>query len=233
MRQFKANVKKIEKLTKDVFQYDFDFGRDPEPFAAGQFFMIDLLDGKPEKAQRAYSTCSAPNSEYFSLCLKLVPGGRGSTYFSNMKVGDECSFTGPYGRFVLQENEKDVLMIATGTGLAPFMAMIEVLWAKGFSKPVTLYFGVAGQSDLFFVDTMKKWEKEHDNFTVNICLSRPEPGWKGLKGRVTAHLDDAVLDTANTSIYLCGNGDMIKDVRNMMLARGVPKEDVHFEQFWA
>lgn len=233
MRQFKANLKKIEKLAEDVFRYDFDFVNDPVPFDAGQFFMIDILDGRPEKAQRAYSTCSAPNPEYFSLCIKLVAGGRGSNYFSNLKVGDECSFTGPYGRFVLQENGKDVLMISTGTGIAPFMAMIEVLWANNFKKPVTLYFGVAGQSDLFFVDTLKKWEAEHDNFTLNICLSRPEAGWKGLKGRVTAHLDDAILDPANTSIYLCGNGDMIKEVREMMLTRGVAKEDINFEQFWA
>lgn len=234
MKQFKAPLKKIEKLTENVWHFDFDYSSDPVDFLPGQFFMIDILDGNPEKAQRAYSTASAPtNKEFFSLCLKLIPGGRASTYFENLKLGDVCSFTGPYGRFVLEDSEKDVVMVATGTGIAPFIAMLPVLWEKGFSKPVTLYFGVASQKDLFYLETLEKWQKEHENFTVLICLSDPEPGWKGLKGRVTAHLPDLPMEVGNTKIYLCGNGEMIKEVREILLARGVAKEDIHFEQFWA
>ncbi len=234
MKQFKAPLKKVSKLTENVWEFDFDYSKDPIDFQPGQFFMIDILDGNPEKAQRAYSTASAPsNKEFFTLCLKLIPGGRASTYFESLKVGDECSFIGPYGRFILEDSEKDIVMVATGTGIAPFMAMMPVLWEKGFNKPVTVYFGVAAEPDLFYLDILKKWEAEHDNFTVLITLSKPEPGWKGLKGRVTPHLEEAPFDTGNTIIYLCGNGEMIKDVRELMIKRGISKEDIHFEQFWA
>ncbi len=234
MKLFKAPVKKITKLTENVWVYDFDYSKDPLDFQPGQFFMIDVLDGNPQKAQRSYSIASSPaNKEFFSICIKLIEGGRGSNYFKSLKVGDECSFIGAYGRFFLQDLEKDIVMVATGTGVAPFMSMLSVLWDKGFNKPVTLYFGVKNESDLFYLDILKKWEAEHDNFTLLITLSDPPAGWKGLKGRVTAHLEEAMIEAGNTAIYLCGNGAMIKDVREMMLAKGIPKEDIHFEQFYS
>lgn len=234
MKLFKAPVKKITKLTENVWVYDFDYSNDPLDFQPGQFFMIDILDGNPQKAQRSYSIESSPsNKEFFSICIKLIEGGRGSNYFKSLKVGDECNFIGAYGRFVLQDSEKDIVMVATGTGVAPFMSMLRVLWDKGFNKPVTLYFGVKNESDLFYLDILQQWEQEHDNFTLLITLSDPPAGWKGLKGRVTTHLEDAMIDPGNTSIYLCGNGGMIKDVREMMLAKGVQKEDIHFEQFYS
>ena len=234
MKLFKAPVKKITKLTENVLEYDFDYSKDPLDFLPGQLFMIDVLDGNPQKAQRSYSIASSPsNKEFFSICIKLINGGRGSEYFKRLKVGDACNFIGAYGRFFLQDSEKDILMVATGTGVAPFMSMISVLWDKGFNKPVTLYFGVATESDLFYLDILKKWEAEHDNFTLLITLSEAEAGWKGLKGRVTPHLEEAVIDIGNTAIYICGNGNMIKDVRELMLSKGVPKEDIHFEQFYA
>ncbi|MEK9166995.1 MAG: FAD-dependent oxidoreductase [Patescibacteria group bacterium] len=234
MKLFKAPVKNISKLTENVYEYDFDYSKDPLDFLPGQFFMIDVLDGNLVKAQRAYSIASSPeNKDFFTICIKLIPGGRASSYFAGLKIGDECSFIGSYGRFVLQDSEKDIVMVATGTGIAPFMSMLNVLWSKGFSKPVTLYFGVATETDLFYLDILKKWEEEHDNFTFLITLSEESSGWKGLKGRVTPHLEEALIDAGNTAIYLCGNGNMIKDVRDLMLERGIPKEDIHFEQFWA
>lgn len=200
-------------------------------FKPGQFFMMKVEDGEAP-VNRAYSVASPPNAEGFSLCIKLIPGGRGSEYLRGKKEGDELTFMGPFGHFFLREDaEKDIVMISTGTGLAPFMSMLPVLFEQGFKKPITLLFGVRHESDLFYVEELRKWEEEHDNFTAVISLSRPDENWEGETGRVTEHLANMPIDTENTKIYICGNGAMVKDVRNQMVEAGVDKKDIHLEQF--
>lgn len=231
MANFSTRLKSAIKLTEDTYQYDFAWNGEAIPFEAGQFFLLEVEDGGP-KATRAYSTASAPgNKELFSLVLKLIPGGRASEFLRKMELGHEVKFQGPFGHFKLTNSEKDLIMVATGTGLAPYMGMLAVLLEKGWKKPIRLYFGVRFQEDLFYVDQLRTWEQQHPNFKAFVTLSRPPEGWTGLSGRVTDHLKD--IDAQNSQVFICGNGDMVKSVKELMEQKGVPKEDLHFELFSA
>lgn len=230
MNRFKTKLKSVLNLARDVWHFDFAFIGSSIDFKAGQYFMLEVPESDEKRISRAYSIESSPlQKDFFSLCIKLVEGGKASGYFKNLQVDNEVSFVGPYGHFLLQESDKNIIFVATGTGIAPFMSMMDVLWSKGFDRSVSLYFGVSSEEDLFYMNELRKWESEHENLKLFVTLSHPSDKWEGLKGRVTAHLETA--DVENSKIYLCGNGEMIKDVRDLMLAKGVAKDDIHFEAF--
>lgn len=231
IQKFTASLLRSLPLATDVFQYDFSWDEAPVDFAAGQFFMLEVQD-EQGKVNRAYSVASAPSKkDGFSLCVKLIPEGRGSRVFRNLETGARLNFMGPFGHFMLADSPKDIVMVATGTGLAPFMSMLPTLLEGGRAGRVDLYFGVRHEEDLFYVDTLRAWEAEYSNFHVHVTLSQPPDGWTGLRGRVTEHLTD--FDPAAVQVYICGNGDMVKAVKEQVEAAGVPKVDIHLEQFTA
>lgn len=233
MHKISAKLLQKEELTHDVYQFDFDFGGEPFPFKAGQFFILNVEDGQEPPANRSYSIASPPSeSKHFSLCVKLIPGGRASEVLRALEPGAHLNFMAPFGHFVLkEEDEKAIVMVATGTGLAPFMSMLPELFARAYQRPITLYFGVRHEEDLFYMDQLNAWAKEHENFTFIPMLSRPSETWKGAQGRVTEHFLNHDLDPEKTRIYICGGGSMVKEVKKMAEDKGVPKDSIHFELF--
>ena len=229
IQKFAAKLLRSIPLTADTYQLDFAWASEPVPYEAGHFFLLEVEDGG-DKVTRAYSISSAPSEkEFFSLCLKFLPGGRASEYLKNMEIGQEVHFQGPFGHFKLTDSKKDILMVATGTGIAPFIGMVPTLLEQGFKKKIALYFGVRFEEDLFYLAQFKTWEKKNSKFKSFVTVSRPTEKWKGLSGRVTEHLEP--LDIKDCEVYICGNGDMVKTVKEMMEAKGAQKPDLHFELF--
>lgn len=223
----KSKLLKSEQLTHDVFQYDFDFGGTPTDFQPGQFFILKVADGKEPKVNRSYSIASEPNSEFFSLCVKLIPEGRGSEFLRHLPIGGMAEFMAPLGHFFLREGDKDIVMVATGTGLAPFMSMLP----RVGQRKVTLLFGVRHREDLFYLEELQQIASSNPNVQLKITLSQPDETWEGEKGRVTDHFEKMDLDATKTQIYICGNGQMVKDIKAMADAKGFVKTDVFLEQF--
>lgn len=229
MKKFTAQLEKVVPLNLDVFQFDFKYEAEGIDFLAGQFVMVEVPGGE-KKLTRAYSISSVPSwKEGFSLCVKILPDGKASQYLKALQVGDQASFMGPFGHFVLADSPKDIVMVGTGTGLAPFMGMLPSLFERQWAEPITLYFGVRHEEDLFYIEELRKWEHDHSNFKAVITLSQPLETWTGEKGRVTEHIQR--LPVENIQVYICGNGDMVKSVKDLLDARGVPKTDIHLEQF--
>ena len=228
MKKFTSKLVKSTQLNHDVFQFDFTYPEDLD-FLAGQFFMLEVPT--PErKMTRSYSIESEPdNKEFFSLCVKLIEGGIGSEYLRKMQVGDEAGFMATFGHFVIKDSPKDAILVATGTGLAPFMSMLPTWFKAGATQKITLYFGVRHAEDLFYVDELRAWEKEHSNFHAVITLSQATEDWTGDTGRVTEYLEKLTFE--NSTVYICGNGDMVKSVKDLLDAKGVAREDICLEQF--
>ncbi len=225
-----CTLKSARELAPDVFHYEFSL---PEAlnFKPGQFMTLKVKDELPP-VTRSYSIASAPNgSGEFALCIKLIPGGRGSEYLRKATIGAELEFMGPFGHFVLEDSPKDIVMVATGTGLAPFMGMLPVLFQQNFAGKIHLLFGVRHEEELFYQDELAAWAATHPNFTFVSTLSRPSETWKGATGRVTEQFQSLPLDLQNTLIYICGNGQMVKDIRTLALEKGLDKKAIHLEQF--
>lgn len=225
LQLYQARVDRIRTLTHDVREITFRL-IDPKDitFKAGQFVSFEMLHPTLNKpVTRPYSIVSPPDRrDHVTLLLNLVPGGPGSTYLFGLKEGDEARFKGPAGSFYLkEEGERDLLFVATGTGIAPFRCMLDHLFEQGFSRSVTLYWGLRSQRDLYYQQEFEALAKRHENFSFTTTLSRPEPGWQGAAGRVTKLVEERVSSVAGLSLYLCGNSGMISEVSAFIGRKGL------------
>ncbi len=229
----KAKVVRNEYISKTVFEIDFEL-KDPIPFEAGQFVMVKFKDPEnPEKnMSRSYSVASNPESPVLTLCIKFVEGGKGTTYLSNLKAGDETEIWGPYGRFTYKtQKPRYPFFIATGTGIAPYYSMISSQRFEEFQPTrLTCLLGVRTEDEILYADSFKKLE----NCEFIPVVSQPNGSWQGFKGRVTHFLKELPYnhDWSLADYYLCGNGAMITEVKEFLMSKGVPKDQVFQEIYF-
>lgn len=234
-----ARLAAAHPIAADVVEYRFALEPEDAGLAwrSGQFISISIGqsdDGTP--ILRSYSLASRPDGSGFRLVLKLVPGGVASEWFRRLRPGDRVRFTGPMGFFVLdlQPHPGDIVFGATGTGLAPFVPMIEDLLARGDPGPIHLHFGVRDEADLFWQDELTRLEAgSGGRVRTTISLSRPSDTWAGARGRITPRILDALPALARPTFYLCGNGAMIREVKAGLIERGVDrKRQIRTEAFF-
>lgn len=219
----------IELLEKTQLTHDVVVLRFERPahfvFQAGQFVQFLIPEGG-RGVKRSYSIASSPDTAYLEFLVKLIPGGKGSQYFGAMQVGDEAQISVPRGVFTLKlDDTSKKIFVATGVGIAPIMSMIES--APG-SALMHLLFGVRTQADLFWSSRLGDVQKQKTGLTYDICLSR-ESVLPFFHGRVSAKLLE-VLDL-QAKYYVCGNLEMVKDIRTLLLESGVSMKQLHFEIF--
>ena len=221
-----------KNLTEDVFEIMVQ-PTENFNFQAGQFVTFKIDDQVPP-CFRAYSIASAPNTDpNFDICIKLVNKGRGSNWLQNLKPDDTVNFLGPNGKFTFTSPvDKKIIFVATGTGIAPFKAIIEDELKKGNTQTFHLIFGVRYIKDIFYQDFFEDLAKKHQNFTFDLTLSKPENGdWSGKTGRVTDLLQKLEIDETNTEVYICGLKDMINSVSEILKEKGLGEEMIHFEKY--
>jgi NAD(P)H-flavin reductase len=159
-----------------------------------------------------------------------VPGGPGSEYLFALREGDVTTFKGPVGSFMLRDGTRDLLFVATGTGIAPFRAMLSSLAAAGSSRAVTLLWGLRGERDLYYQDELEDLRFRLPHFAFTTTLSRPVGDWRGAVGRVSPLVEALVTNVANLDVFLCGNAAMIRDVREIIRKKGLCP--IHTEEYY-
>lgn len=228
-----ATLIRKTQVTPDVF--DLLFKTDPFfPFKAGQFASIRFPAQKPPFF-RPYSIACRPHEDNRTLqfCVKKIPGGPASTYICELEEGVSVEIKGPSGHFLAdQAAVKTYYFITTGTGVAPLKAMVEdMLIAKGITTPMFLVFGFRSEHDRFYLDACDALKSRFPNFDYAVTLSQPSPAWTGEAGRVTAYLQTHLTGVLDKHYYLCGIGEMVKDVRTYLQGLGVPKDQIHYERY--
>lgn len=225
IQRFTAKVIGVRQLTHDVRQVDFGLIEPPEiRFKAGQFVSFEVPDARTGRTvTRPYSIVSSPSSLHMvSLLLNLVPHGPGSTYLFGLREGDETRFSGPAGNFYLRDDpRRDLLLVATGTGIAPIRSMLLANADRPQPSRTTLFWGLRSQRDLYYGDELARMSRDLPGSSHVITLSRPEPGWQGPSGRVTTLIEREVHDVKRFAVYLCGNSGMITDVTRIIQAKGL------------
>lgn len=192
-------------------------------FNPGQFVQFKIPDGE-KFVHRSYSISSSPSNPYLEFCIKTVPSGKAGVYFSQMKVGDMGEVSLAKGLFTPKDKTVHRIFIATGVGLTPFMSMLE---HSLDGEEIDLLFGVRSEADIFWLERLEKIKAVNSKFNYRLTLSQPSPVWNGLKGRVTDHIK---IDQ-NAHYYLCGNMDMVKEVRSILISNGLDTKSIHFEIF--
>ena len=199
-------------------------------FLPGQYVNLQV-PGTSET--RAYSFSSLQSGGAVSFLIRNVPGGLMSSFLGNQaKAGDAMTLTGPLGSFYLRDIKRPLLLLAGGTGLAPFLAMLEKIAAEGSAHPLHLIYGVTNDFDLVEMDKLEAFAARIPNFTFAACVANPESSHP-LKGYVTQHIAPGQLNDGDVDIYLCGPPPMVEAVSQDLRQRGIQPANFYYEKFAA
>ncbi|HLR36641.1 MAG TPA: FAD-binding oxidoreductase [Chitinophagaceae bacterium] len=203
-------------------------------FKPGQFITLDLpIADKPSRRWRSFSIASAPDGNELELVIVHLKGGAGSTYlFKEAKIGEKIRFQGPKGIFTLPEKiDRDLFMICTGTGIAPYRSMLQDLKNRKYNSEHNIYliFGTRTQKDLLYVDEMKNFEKNISNFYYIPTLSREK--WAGETGYVHAIYERLSSKKQPAHFFVCGWREMVKEARQRIKAIGYDRKAIHQELY--
>ena len=204
-------------------------------FVAGQWLSFKQLKPDGEEITRAYSIASPPaDDNRFALCLNRVQDGFMSNFLCDMKEGGEIGCQGPFGDFILRPPMRDALLIATGTGIAPFRSMLHWLLAdeaRHQRKHFSLVFGSRYEKDIYYHDEFLRLAGGHPNFHYLPTLSRGDAEWKGVRGYVQEHVPQIVQGRTDMQAYICGLDKMVSANRELLKSLGWDRKSIHYEKY--
>jgi len=206
-------------------------------FKPGQYVQLKapIYEGSTEEVYRAYSIASSPLSkDYIDLVIGYVPQGIATTYVHfHLREGDTVNINGPYGDFYYQDNEREMIMVAVGTGVAPILSILRYMKEMNIKRKARFYFGARTTKDLFMPDFFRELEDSLYDFKFIPCLSREpaDSGWDGFRGRVNNAIDQFLEDGENKEAYLCGSEAMINSVVEALKKKGISEDLIYYDKF--
>lgn len=203
-----------------------------------------------ETVFRAYSMANYPGEEgIIMLNVRIAsppprapegtPPGKVSSFIFDLKPGDKCTISGPYGEFFIKETQNEMVYIGGGAGMAPLRSHIfELLKGQAESgRKISYWYGGRSLRELFYVDEFRALEEKFPNFSFHIALSDPLPedNWTGLTGFIHQVLQDEYLKDhkapEDIEYYICGPPMMLSAVQGMLDNLGVEPENIAFDDF--
>ncbi|MFJ4255632.1 benzoate 1,2-dioxygenase electron transfer component BenC [Pseudomonas monteilii] len=199
-------------------------------FLPGQYVNLKVPGSEQS---RAYSFSSLQKDGEVSFLIRNVPGGLMSSFLTNLaKAGDSMSLAGPLGSFYLRPIQRPLLLLAGGTGLAPFTAMLEKIAEQGSEHPLHLIYGVTNDFDLVELDRLQALAARIPNFTYSACVANPDSQYPQ-KGYVTQHIEPRHLNDGDVDVYLCGPPPMVEAVSQYVREQGITPANFYYEKFAA
>ena len=238
VKQYDYHVEFIKDVTPTIKHLRLTLPEKEEiEFKAGQYVQIlaPKYKGSDEEVYRAYSIASSPmDTKAVELYIGYVKEGKATTYVHNfLKENQKLTVVGPYGDFFYRDSDREMIMVAIGTGMAPIMSILKYMRSNNIQRKVTFYFGARSADDLFETETLEQLQRDLPNFKLVTCLSRPTEkcNWTGEKGRVTDMLEKFVTDASDAEAYLCGSPVMIDSVIPILREKGMAEENILYDKF--
>jgi CDP-4-dehydro-6-deoxyglucose reductase len=229
----KAHVARVSELAPSVRGLALEVADGPLDFVAGQWVNVEAPTVRGME-KRAYSIASAPGANLLELAVTLVPEGALSPSLHALPQGAEVSVDGPQGFFTREGPLRDspTLLVATGTGLAPFRSMLLAAGGQAANRaPITVLFGCRTEEDIL-------WRSEFDELArtgdirFEVSLSRPGAGWQGRRGYVQSHVAELASALGQPHVFICGLNRMVSEVRAVCKGElGYPRTSIHSERY--
>lgn len=196
-------------------------------FVPGQFVSL-ILPKEGKELRRSYSIASLSDGKNIELCIKILKKGQATPLIDTFQVGDMVEVMGPLGRFILNEKslQKDIVFVATGTGITPFRPMVDFLLKKGFNKRIILVAGYRTEKDRLYHKEFDILAEKYNHFLYHTVLSRSETKEKEYVQDVLERIAPSYVD-----YYICGLKEMVFGVKELLLQKGIPQEDIYFERY--
>ncbi len=205
-----------------------------EVYAPGHIVAVYVPDPTGRWVRHPYSVSWADGAR-IGVLYRVIPGGRTTPFLATMRPGEILRLGGRFGEPVarLVGDAAALVGVSTGTGLGPLQG-----YARLADRPVSLLAGFRERTDVPLAAELDALAAATPTFTWRPTLTRPDPAWTGLRGRVGAHLRAALddvrargADARAVHWHLVGNGAMVTDVRAGLLAAGVEPARVTTETY--
>ena len=220
---------------------------EPLDYIPGQFVQVHFKYADGTATRRSYSLATVHDhalgpGEQVEIAVSYVPGGAATALFEGLEMGDSIEASGPFGRFCLMpaDANRRYLLIATGTGVTPYRAMLpqleRLIAERGVE--VVLLFGARTPQELLYGDEFRAFADTHPGFRFVPCFSRelPAPGSTQAHadvrhGYVQQFLEAFAPDPATDIAYLCGNPNMVDACFELLKERGLPVPQIRREKY--
>ena len=223
-----AKISIIERLTENILRIVVRVPPNSKfYFNAGQY--VNIIKGN---VTRSYSIANFPNQKnQLEFYIKNYENGLMSEYFfSEAKINDLLRLEGPLGTFFIRESSvKNVIFLATGTGIAPIKAILEGLDKRREqyeNKNLWLIVGARYKEDFL-------WEPNLKNLRIDYIpvLSRQEKDWNGAKGYVQDVVISSKIDLEDSQVYACGSNNMINSAKELFLKNNLKETNFFSDAF--
>lgn len=229
-QSMETDVLALDRLNADVLRVRL---ARPENYSyfPGQFLNLQNPDG----VERSYSLASLPDDDDFlELHVRHIPGGKVSGWIHTvLKVTNRVSISPATGDCFYTPGQpgQNLLLIGTGTGLAPLYGILRDALRQDHPGEIHLYHGSSTAEDLYLIDELKALDVAHANVHYHPCVSQGDPP----QGMTAGRADQKALEEAGKlggwRIYLCGREDMVKSARQKAFLAGASLKDIYADPF--
>ncbi len=223
-----------ENTLEVVFSLDDALGFQ---YVSGQFFKSYIQpEGQKNYYRRSYSIASTPEevkaSGNINVAISLVEGGVGSEWFQTIIPGTKMYFRAPTGKLLLSKYEpaKRIVLLGTGTGIAPYRSMLPEL-IDDKTVPVEILSGFRNkQEEIYATEFRQANRQSHIRYRVSYSQQEVEGS---LKGHIQTHLESLNLNPKYDRVYVCGNPNMLKDIAERLKALGFQQDVTYITENYA
>jgi len=202
------------------------------PYLPGQFIFLTPLNPNLPLEEHPFTISSSPTRRGI-LCVTIKSVGDFTAHVRNWRSGEHILVDGPHGKFsyLLHPSAARLVFIAAGVGITPLMSMMRFLLDTKDSRPIRLLYGNQTEADIIFRDELEQMQSEIGLRVVHV-LSRPSPGWRGERGRISREfLSRFVEEERGAAYYVCGPPAMMKSVAEDLGVLQIPPARIYLEKF--
>lgn len=200
-------------------------------YHAGQF--INLL--RDDGLLRSYSLASVPFVDvHLEIHVKRIPNGQMSNWIlDQLQEGDELEFQGAIGDCYYRSGneQQNILLVGTGTGLAPLIGIIRDALMSGHKGEIYLYHGSRFQDNVYFRDTLQALAEQYENFHFILCVSNEPVNADFVHGRASEVALSHHNNLTGWQVFLCGLPAMVYSMREKVRLLGVKKDNIFSDPF--
>jgi NAD(P)H-flavin reductase len=214
------------EIMRLVLSFETDFN-----FIAGQFVNLERTDG----LTRSYSIANTPNQgKKLEFHIRRLLNGQFSNWVHDeLEIGNEITISDAKGscHYLPGKSDQPLLLVGTGSGLAPLYGILTDALDNGHSGPIHLYHGSREPEGLYLVDEMKAIAESYGNFQYTACVSGNANDDTFIKGRAHDVALTSTNDLKGWRVYLCGHPEMVNQTRKLAYLKGASLSDIYADAF--
>jgi Na+-transporting NADH:ubiquinone oxidoreductase subunit F len=227
-------VREVARATPRSLIVQLDLAGAVLEYRAGQAVLVGQTS---QPVRRPYSLALAPHEARetgtLELLMGLDPDGSPGSHLSGLTPGQEIDVEGPIGSFHFPEHpeERNLLFVAGGTGIAPLRAMLHEALARGEEWAVSVVYSARTSDEFAYGDELRGLARTRRIQLWQTVTREPAEAWTGRRGRIALHHLEEMVQDPETLCFVCGPHALVEDVPRLLQQAGVAPDRIRTEDW--